>query len=1564
MAVDFQPVPSLLKDPDIIDKPLQKSSDTYTNLTRRGNLEKPSQASQANQAADTQAVQEGKSFLEEHGQQAYNYAAKVGGSIERKLIAENMVYPSDLLLMHGFLKGFGDLDFGVQPETIKALDLKGPPSTEMAYKAGNVAGILAQTYGSFAAASALGVGDVMEGALLESPKMARYLAPAATWGAAGGLSGIFQEGVNQIKAGKLDFERFGKVVLSNGAVGAAGGAIMEGLPADTFSQGLVRTTGAAAYGYGTALMEGKSKFEATINGVFMGLMGALSTKEITQAQKEGVYAGGLKRAEEATKARAVEKGYSPVEAEQLGELGKAGYAQFIESKGGIEKINVADYEKNSKELFEKIKDVVGPKPTENVLEPKQIESPSNSIRLYRGEGKDGAPGSFYTDNRSAAEWYQKKKGGSLSYVDVTPAEYKELTRESTDIGPKIIELGPSMLGRVKTETTGGQEVPAPLQSEAPVPISPSLPETDFVKAAKEKGVPEDMIMKEVYTDDLTGAWNRKYVNQKGLESEPNILFDVDNFKSVNDTHGHRMGDRVLQAITQLSQKHGFDIARLGGEEFQVYPKAGENPFIFVKRFREFQKELAQVEFKDNDGNLAFTGANISAGFGHNMESADNAAYVAKKSGKDQIHIDKKDFEAYNQKQGTNHEWTGTEATHSIPRGIEAAIPRQGEGPLSGIPERQAPLGSGNRPASETSQLTPPSLHSEIIPGAKAFAEQDVIPAAKALFKGAAETFKKLGQLFAPRAHASSQSVDALMGMKGEREKAQFQLQHSMESVKQNFDRQKPTDNVAFIDRYKTGQPQPTQELQDISDAYHKLDDSIYNQLKEFKPNLNYLDNHYRVLWKVIPGSPEARARLKAQGINEDEVSKRVYKYQSKRPIQGSKGFLKQHVLEDMSEGLALGGEPISYNPQTMFELHYADAMKFITAQKMWQTGKDIGQIKYVPSGGQKPEGFSIVNDNIARVYFPTEAGIVKTGEWYVQEDFARLLNNYLSRDIVRENALGRGMMFVKNSTTAIELAISPFHAAFETNEIMSSQIGLGIRKMLESGSRVEGLKEFSTFLASPYKVAQLGKYAIEYAGNKAEFAKKMPDAYKWFTENYPEADKLIDDLFSGGGKLAMHEDYKVNTVRTMREAWNEDNYIGATIRALPEINQAMMRPLFDKYIPRLKVGQFLKEYSFELAQKAKDIESGKITRPELSRQIWDSVENRFGEMNFDNLFWNRTFKSSLQVLFRSITWKLGNIREYDNALRGQALEFKHAASEGRVPRMTRSFGWLAGMSITAALQAILITKTTTGKYPWELAKDFGGIVKNIVYPRTSLTDEKERVSGVSYWRDAFSLVHAPGQYIKHSMSGEIGRILDVWENKDFFGTQVFDPNDPITKKGWDMMTHLIPLPFSISSFTSMIQAGESPSKAVMSFMAINKAPGWVSQSKAEEMVSGFIQQSMPAVRSKEQFEKTRDAREILDSLRGQEEKTGKIAQAIREGKIRPDQAKIVYMKSRYTALQNAVKYGRITMDQALNVVDVATPEERATLKYIIYSKFKNSVRTMPTKKIGETLKQIQSIYPQ
>ncbi|MCB0871934.1 MAG: HDOD domain-containing protein [Actinobacteria bacterium] len=80
-------------------------------------------------------------------------------------------------------------------------------------------------------------------------------------------------------------------------------------------------------------------------------------------------------------------------------------------------------------------------------------------------------------------------------------------------------------------------------------------------------------------DDLTGVLNRRAwlqaVRAHIAEDDGGsvMLLDIDNFKQVNDRHGHRMGDLLLVEVARVLNRHG-EVGRLGGDEFGLWLSIG------------------------------------------------------------------------------------------------------------------------------------------------------------------------------------------------------------------------------------------------------------------------------------------------------------------------------------------------------------------------------------------------------------------------------------------------------------------------------------------------------------------------------------------------------------------------------------------------------------------------------------------------------------------------------------------------------------------------------------------------------------------------------------------------------------------------------------------------------------------------------------------------------------------------------------------------------------------------------------------------------------------------------
>jgi diguanylate cyclase (GGDEF)-like protein len=197
-------------------------------------------------------------------------------------------------------------------------------------------------------------------------------------------------------------------------------------------------------------------------------------------------------------------------------------------------------------------------------------------------------------------------------------------------------------------------------------INPILHAVDQIKAnspIREKGANEFRYLANAYNnlyaiyrksianlnfkashDELTGAYNRAgydlLVSSLDMKSTYLMFFDLDNFKVINDTYGHEIGDKVLQKLVQVlkgSFRSDDYICRLGGDEFVV----------FMVHSDEMQRHLVERKMVNINRELQTPGDGIppfsvSVGIVHGTQAADaeallkkgdEAMYQSKKQGK-------------------------------------------------------------------------------------------------------------------------------------------------------------------------------------------------------------------------------------------------------------------------------------------------------------------------------------------------------------------------------------------------------------------------------------------------------------------------------------------------------------------------------------------------------------------------------------------------------------------------------------------------------------------------------------------------------------------------------------------------------------------------------------------------------------------------------------------------------------------------------------------------------------------------------------------------------------------
>jgi len=158
----------------------------------------------------------------------------------------------------------------------------------------------------------------------------------------------------------------------------------------------------------------------------------------------------------------------------------------------------------------------------------------------------------------------------------------------------------------------------------------------------------------VITDELTGLFNRRFFWETIIREDERakrehkvysvIIFDIDNFKFVNDTYGHLNGDKVLVTLANELKKsiRKFDtLARFGGEEFiMVLPNTDKNKAsVVADKILKIARDI-KYDFTDKPitVSIGIVDSSECSSFEKIINLADERLYKAKKNGKNRFEL--------------------------------------------------------------------------------------------------------------------------------------------------------------------------------------------------------------------------------------------------------------------------------------------------------------------------------------------------------------------------------------------------------------------------------------------------------------------------------------------------------------------------------------------------------------------------------------------------------------------------------------------------------------------------------------------------------------------------------------------------------------------------------------------------------------------------------------------------------------------------------------------------------------------------------------------------------------
>jgi hypothetical protein len=556
----------------------------------------------------------------------------------------------------------------------------------------------------------------------------------------------------------------------------------------------------------------------------------------------------------------------------------------------------------------------------------------------------------------------------------------------------------------------------------------------------------------------------------------------------------------------------------------------------------------------------------------------------------------------------------------------------------------------------------------------------------------------------------------------------------------------------------------------------------------------------------------------------------------------------------------------------------------------------------------------VLEEGKASVY---AGGLVIAGHYYAQPDFARVVNNYLSPGL-EGSKLYQVYRAAGNLLNQSQLGLSAFHAGFTSFDVMTSRLALGLYKIF-AGYPIEGL---GTIASTPAALL-----TNVYKGHLLHAA--------WYGKaSTPEMKMIAEFAAIAGGRAKMDARYSTHIAKRIADTFREGKLVKGVLQLPIAGIEIAAYPIMQWLVPRQKFGVFFDLMKFEI-EKNPDMTHAELRT--IAQEIWNSVDNRLGQMVYDNIFWNKVFKDALMGSVRSTGWDVGTINELGGgAYDGGKLLLDMVRR--KKTKFTYRLSYLIALPILVGIVSAMYQYLATGKSP-ESRKD-------LFFPQTGGVDKNgnpNRVSLPSYMKDVYHFRHSPWRTILNKVAPLPSLIAQQLENKDFYGTEIIHADDPLIKKIGEELKFLGTqlTPFGIRNYQKE-SYGQSKVTKALSFVGIVPAPYDVNMTEAEKKASEIQRKKHPsAARTQEQAAESQAITKVRNEYSMTKDKKT-LLQAIKDGVISRAQASNIMKSSRKIPIEKMVS--SFTVEQTVDVFKDASPEEKIKIKKILLKKIANKMK--------------------
>lgn len=720
----------------------------------------------------------------------------------------------------------------------------------------------------------------------------------------------------------------------------------------------------------------------------------------------------------------------------------------------------------------------------------------------------------------------------------------------------------------------------------------------------------------------------------------------------------------------------------------------------------------------------------------------------------------------------------------------------------------------------------------------------------------------------------------------------------------------------FIDGIETGGRQSNAKLQPLADALRAALDQARQRVQDLGTGRleHFITDYFPHLWE----RPEDARDL-------------VSRILGKRPLQGPKSFLKKRTIPTTKEGIAAGLTPVTDNPIDLTLLKLREMNRYVMGQRILQDAKESGLLKFVRAGKAPERGYRRIDDAIARVYGPpTEEGAMTVrGEYYAPEPVATVLNNYLSPGL-RGNPIFDAYMYVGNTLNAVQLGLSLFHLGFVSVDAITSQLALGLEQLVR-GRPFSGVANAATMWAAPFTTFVRGSKVIQEYTKPGSVGGDLA--------------AVVDALTAGGGRVRMDQFYKNNAVAAFLKAMRQRpgrtflkgaagaaaggllaGPVGAALGAgfltglLPAAFEVAAKPLMEVFVPRMKLGVFADLARLELSQLPPDATTEQV-RAAMAK-VWDSVDNRMGQMVYDNLFWSRALKDLGMASVRALGWNLGTFREIGGGV-GDVLRRKPS----------HKMAYVIALPIAIGLLGAVMMYLFTGGGPETLQDYFE--------PRTGRKDadgNDERVQLPSYMKDVIAFTRHPLQTVGHKLHPLLDYVASMLQNSDYWGDQIRNAHDPLVEQLRQVADYTATqfTPIGIRNVQEQQRRLQTGARAALPFIGITPANREAVRSPAQNLMAEYLRERGVGGATPEEKAERQVRSDLVDRYRRGEATYSEVRDSLVAAGFTTDQTKSALR--RMLEAPTVTRFKQLTLEQAEAVYAKGSPEERDVWGPILFRK--------------------------